>query len=332
MKAAFKKGTEVYLREARLGEMKPDLVRVRVEACGVCGTDLHLDAADTAEHGFGHEVAGEILEVGSAVPWLKPGQKVVLDSSTPCGRCANCRNAEQELCTNLQSFWFTQTFGFAEEMLAPGFCAFPYEGLSPEVACLQEPLGVAIDLVRVADIRPGSNVLLTGLGPIGLMALSLVKQAGAARVFVSDFKDRAGRVSVAERIGVDAVIDPRETPVTDFKFGCRIDRVLVTAPPKTLAAAFQVAAKGAIVAFIGIEYGDGALCTFDANAFHFKKLQLRASFASPALFGPKAVDLLRQGVVDGEAIVSHRFPLDRVADAIQTARRDPAAVKVVVMP
>ena len=81
-----------------------------------------------------------------------------------------------------------------------------------------------------------------------------------------------------------------------------------------------------------IEHGEGAFCTFDANAFHFKKLQLRASFASPALFGPKAVQLLQEKVVDGDAIVSHRFPLGRIQEAMDTARRDPAAVKVVVMP
>lgn len=333
MRAAFKKGRDVQIRDITLRPLGPGEVRVKVDACGVCGTDLHVNpAGDERESGFGHEVAGTILEVGVGVTQLRPGQRVVLDSATPCGRCENCRNARQELCTDIQSFWFTNTFGFAEEMIAPAICAFPCEDLAPEVACLQEPLGVAIDLVRLADITPTSNVLLLGAGPIGLMALALVRRHGARRVFVSEFARAQARCEVAQKFGADRVIDPSVTPLDKVDFGGPIDRILVTTPPPTLKDAFTVACKGGIVAFIGIAYGENAFCRFDANAFHFKKLQLRASFASPALFGPLAVQKLREGVVDGNALVSHRFPLAELSRALDTARTDPRAIKVVITP
>lgn len=299
-----------------------------MEACGICGTDIHTEAREGAVSG--HEVAGTVMELGPGVDTVKIGQPVASDSATPCGYCAACHNGRQELCANLKTFW--GEFGFAPELVIPAISALPSNGLTPEVACLQEPLGVAIDMVRLAAIEPGDNVLLMGNGPIGLMALPLIRRAGARRVFASGFRRRTARMETALKFGAHAFIDPGENPLTTYEFGCPIHRVIVTTPPATLNDAFAVAAKGAIVVFIGIAHGEGAFCRFDANAFHFKKLQLRASFASPALYGPMALDLLREKVVDGKALVSHVFPLDRIAEAFQTAAHDPAAIKVVVKP
>lgn len=332
MKAAFKRGTNVFLKDIELRPLKPGEIRLKVTACGICGSDLLQAPEEQDEAQFGHEITGIILEVGSAVSHLTVGQHIVLDSATPCGRCDNCRNARQELCTDIQSFWSIPSFGLAEEMLSPAICAIPCDDIAPEIACLQEPLGVAIDLVRLADIGVNSNVLIIGPGSIGLMALALVKRAGARHIFVSGHKRRTRRMELAKRFGADAFIDPTETSLEDYNFDCKINRILVTSPPKTLAYAFQVAAKGAVISFIGIAHGDGAFCTFNVNDFHFKKLQLRASFASPALFGPLALQYLREGVVDGKALISHRFPLEKIAEAMDVARNDPSAVKVVVMP
>jgi threonine dehydrogenase-like Zn-dependent dehydrogenase len=331
MKAAFKKNHDVFLKDFELEPLKADEIRLKVDACGICGTDLHVSpSGDQEAFRFGHEIAGTVLEIGTSVTNVEKGQKVVLDSSTPCGYCDECRNARQELCRNVKSLFHLKSFGMAEEMKAPAISAIPYEGLSPEVASLQEPLGVAIDLVRVNDVSIDSNVLIMGAGPIGLMAACLVKKAGASKIFISDFKSKTARMSLAESIGIDGFVDPSECALAEYNFGCEIDRVLVTSPPKTLPSAFDVACKGAIISFIGIGLGDGAFCTFDVNKFHFKKLQLRASFASPALYGPKALKYLKDGVVDGEKFISHVFKLDQVDEAFKAAVQDDA-VKVVVV-
>jgi L-iditol 2-dehydrogenase len=333
MKAAFKKSRKICVKDIPSRPLTPDQIRVRVKACGICGTDLHDNPAEAdQEQLFGHEIGGTIAELGAAVLGLKVGQNVVLDSATPCGRCDACRNARQELCTNIQSFFFTGSFGFAEEVIVPAICAIPCDDLPLDIACLSEPLGVAIDLVRLADIRATSNVLLMGPGPIGLMALALVKRMGARRVFLSAFARATARVEAALKLGVDRIVDPSQIPLDKVDFGCAIDRVLVTTPPPTLNDAFEVACKGGIISFIGIGHGENAYCRFDANAFHFKKLQLRASFASPALYTPLALQYLREGVVNGEAMISHRFRLDQMAEAMDTARDPSKALKVVVQP
>lgn len=333
MKAAFKRGREVCLKDIELRPLTPREIRVRIAACGICGTDLHLDPAQAdQESAFGHEMAGVVAEMGCGVTELQIGQQVVIESATPCGFCERCKNARQELCTDIQSFFYTGYFGFAEEAIMPAITAIPCADLPPDIACLSEPLGVAIDLVRLADIRPDSNVLLLGPGPIGLMALALVKRMGARRVFLSAFKKETARVEVARQFGVDEIFDPSETPLPQVDFGCAIDRILVTTPPPTLQDTFAVACKGGVISFIGIGHGDAAFCHFDANAFHFKKLQLRASFASPALFTPLALQYLREGVVNGPALISHRFPLDQIAEAMAVARDPSQAVKVIVEP
>lgn len=333
MRAAFKTGKTVAVQETTLRALAPDEIRIRVEACGVCGTDLHVDeSAAPKQEPFGHEMAGTILECGAHVTRVTVGQKVVIESSTPCGQCAACRNANQECCANIQSFFCTGTFGFAEEAIVPAINALPYEGMSPAVASLSEPLGVAIDMVRLADLNINSNVLVMGPGPIGLMALALAKQAGVKNLFMSGTSRRPARRKVAEAIGIDGWVDTGSTSVTEYDFGCTIDRVLVTAPPSTLASAFDVAGRNGIISFIGIALGEGAFCRFDANAFHFKKLQLRASFASPALFTPMALEYLARGVVDGEALISHTYGLGDIQKALDVARHDPEAVKVMIAP
>ncbi len=333
MKSAFiRPNGSIVVREMESRSLKPEEIRVKVEACGICGTDLQENHNAEADRQFGHEVAGIVMETGSAVANVKTGDKIVLDSATPCGCCDNCRNTRQELCTNIQSFFFTNSFGFAEEMIAPGICAIRYEGLTPVQASLQEPLGVAIDLCRLSDLGPTNNVLIIGMGPIGLMAQALARRAGVRKIFVSDTRKRVGRFKTATAIGFDAWLDPEEQPIAEYDFQCPIDRIIVTAPPVVLPNAFKLAAKGAIISFLGIGGAGREMCNFNADDFHFKKLQLRASFASPALFGPMAVQFLREKVIDPDLFISHVCKLDDMAAAMDIARRDPQTVKVVVTP
>jgi len=332
IRTAWKQNGTIRVDAFTLRRITPSEIRIKVTACGICGTDLHVTpGGDPKPVQFGHEIAGTILELGSAVMGLTVGQSVALDSSTPCGRCANCRNMQQELCSDIQSFFCINSFGMADEMITPAINAVPAPDMDPAVACLSEPLGVAIDMVRLAEITPASNVLVIGAGAIGLMAIALARRAGARRIYCSQSARRPARCALAAQFGA-TIIDSRRTPLKNYAFDGPINRIMVTAPPAALAEAFSVASKGAIISFIGIEYGAGAECRFDANEFHFKKLQLRASFASPAIFTPQALTFLREGVVDGPALISHRFKLDDVAEAMSVARDAPDALKVIVTP
>ncbi len=333
MKTAYMKGIDnLIIKDADLWDIEDNEIKIAVDACGICGTDVTsaLDGADDFRP-FGHEVAGTIIEVGRNAKNLHIGQKVALESASACGRCLNCRDTKQELCTDVQSFFFKTSFGFAEEMISPAICAIPYEGISPAEACVSEPLGVSIDMHRLADIRIGSHVVVSGLGPIGLMALRLARLSGAEKIYACDLSTAKIRLDMAKQFGADEIIKVDETPLDQYKFDIAPDRFMVSSPPRTLNSMLNIAAKGAIISYIGIKYGEGANVTFNANDFHFKKLQLRASFASPALYTPMALNLIKTGAIDAKALITHQYALSDLSSALKEAAYNTGeALKVVI--
>lgn len=322
------------LEEVPIPEVRDDWALVKVEACGICGTDMHYaNHLATEWQGFGHEVAGVVVAAGKGIRTVREGDRVVLESGSYCGTCEQCRNGRSDLCNRGNNFWRNPTMGFAEYILAPKECLVPYAGLSPEAACLTEPLGVAVDLVRVADIALGDEALALGLGPIGLMALPLMRMRGAAHIYAVN-RSGGRRAQAARALGADTVISTRETPLHKIAFRKGgVDRALVSASVQAISEALPVMNYGGIIAFIGIEYGAGATISFDVNDFHFRKLQLRASHAAPALYFPIALDLLRDGHVDSQQIISHVMPLEQLPAAMQMVRdcRDDV-LKVVIKP
>jgi len=310
----------------------PGEILVQVEACGVCGSDMNSAAATTgAWQAFGHEVAGVVRQAGAGVTNVAPGQRVVLESSSFCGTCALCRNGRVDLCNKAPNFWGRPAMGFSTFMLAPACCAVPYEGLDPVLASLTEAAGVAFDMVKTAGVQLGDRVALIGPGPIGLMAIPLLLRSGAARVLCMGRSRGAKRLEAARALGaetlaVDGALDGQTSLLKGF------NHVLVTAPVSFIPPALSLLAYGGVLTYIGIGTSGGQI-SFDANDFHFRKLQLRASFASPAIYFPVVLELLRTGIIPGGLIVSHRFGLDQI-DAAMKAGRDHKAetIKVVVTP
>jgi len=335
MLAAFVKVPfEFRLEEVDIPAVKENWALVKVEACGICGTDMHYaNHLATEWQGFGHEIAGIVVEVGQGITHVKAGDTVVLESGSYCGTCENCRNGRSDLCTRGNNFWRNPTMGFAEYILAPKECLVPFNGLNFEVACLTEPIGVAVDMVRTADIGLGDEVLALGLGPIGLMAIPLAKMRGAGRIYAVN-RSGGKRVEAALALGADEVILTKDTPLTTntFRKG-GVDRALVSASVDAIGEAMPFMNYGGVMAFIGIQYGERTAITFDANDFHFKKLQLRASHAAPALYFPLVLQLLKDRHVDGDKLISHVMPLDKMADAMKLVRDCREEVlKVVIKP
>lgn len=335
MLAAFVKAPfQVQLREITVPEVRDDWALVKVKACGICGTDLHTARSEAKNwQPFGHEVAGVVVKVGPHVSTVKEGDKVVLESGSFCGHCSLCRNGRVDLCNKAPHFWQNASMGFAGYILAPKECLVPFDGLDFELACLVEPLGVAVDMVYTASIGLGDEVLVLGLGPIGLMSIPLARWSGAARLYAAN-RSGGKRLQVARHYGADEVYVTAGKPLEEIPFRKGgVDRALVSASPQALPKVLRAMNYGGIISFIGIEYGPGATIGFDANEFHFKKLQLRASFASPALYFPLCLQLLKDGHVDGRAIISHVMPLERIAEAMQLLRDEREQVlKIVITP
>jgi L-iditol 2-dehydrogenase len=331
--AYIKAPWECELRTIELPELPPHgEVLIRVEACGICGSDLFaLEEKAKDWQAFGHEVAGVIEQVGSGCEHLVIGQKVVLETSGFCGRCDLCRNGRVDLCRKAPNFWGGAALGFSDHMIVPAACIVPYEGLTPELACLAEPAGVSMDMVLTADIKLGSRVCIIGPGPIGLMAIPLALRSGAIEVVCIGRSHNAKRLDIASQLGAKVV--KVDEPLSErVELHGKFDRVLSTAPVQKLPEALHLLDFGGIISYIGFGVGDTTVA-FDANDFHVRKLQLRSSYASPGIYLPQALEFLKAGIIPGHKIISHIMELEHIGEAINLYQNEKeTTLKIVIRP
>ncbi|MCC7360966.1 MAG: zinc-binding dehydrogenase [Anaerolineales bacterium] len=273
-------------------------VRVRVHACGVCLTEVHL--IDGLQHAaqpprvFGHEIGGVIDAVGPEVIGLAAGMPVV---------CAG-------------------QGGFAEQILRPAEWVFPLPaGVAVERAAQAEPLLCCLAAVKKAELRPGATVLITGVGPIGLMLLQLARNAGAAQVIVSE--PAAARRTLALQLGAAAALDPREAPLPAAVHALTGGRGVAVAfetagVSAALADCLAATAEEGLVVMVGVHAAADRL-TIEPYLFHRRNLTLRASYGATAGIGfGTATQALSQ--IDLEALISHRFDLADITQAFEVAR------------
>lgn len=308
-------------------------VLIRVEACGICGSDLFAAESKAKEwQSFGHEVAGVIEKLGPGCDGLQVGQKVVLESSSFCGQCEVCRNGRVDLCRSAPHFWGRPALGFSEYMTVPVCCVVPYEGLSPEVACLAEPAGVSLDMVKTAGIELGSLVCIIGPGPIGLMAIPLALRSGAVQVVCIGRSGNSKRLEMAKELGAEVlVVDGPLSGRTDLHK--KFDRVLTTAPLHFLGDALPLLAFGGIISYIGFGASGDEKIELDVNDFHVRKLQLRASYASPGIYLPMVLEFMKAGVIPGDKIISHVLELDQMEEAMRLCSKEKeTTLKIVIRP
>ena len=335
MKSAYVKSPYQFeIRDIVLREIGPDEVLVEVKACGICGSDIHTASSQAPDWiPFGHEVAGIVKKIGQHVENVKVGDRVVMESSTFCRYCSNCRNGRVDLChAGPNTMFKSDPGGFGEYIIAAKEQVVDIGEIPFEEAALIEPMGVAFDLLYTADIKLNDDVLVVGLGPIGLMTLKLAKLSGARNIYAAALSTSEKRIHTAMKFGADAVINPDKINLEEYHFARGgVDKVLVTAPPKTIPSALKTLNFGGIAAYLGFGYGDENI-TINANDFHFKRLQLRASFAAPALYFPRCIDMISSGMIDVKELISHRFKLENIKQAMETLRDNKAdTIKMVML-
>jgi len=314
-------------------------VLVRVTGCGICGTDLHfLRAMNRDWTPLGHEISGRVEEVGAGVSRFRPGDSVIVENNTACGVCDACKNGESRYCSSIWTFMNDQA-GIGDYVCVPEASLQKYRNLTPRQASLAEPLTVAIDVTLRADIPLNGEVAIWGAGPIGIMACQIAKLRGARRVFLvgspRDNLHNRFRLELAREFGADVTFIGNENAVDEIKRATNdgVDRVLMTAPPSAIPDALRACRFGGIVALIGLEERAGETVVLDINAFHFQKLQLRASHAIPNHYFPIALDLLARRVINPDRLITHVFQLNEFPRAFEIANHpDERVGKVVVEP
>ena len=323
----------------------PGEVLLRVAIVGICGSDLHTfrygDIGDVTVGGPfipGHEFSAEVLAVGEEArdgpgESLIAGRRVAVDPAASCGCCDMCRVGNPNLCRDLRfaGLW-PEDGALRERAIFPARSCYPLpESLSMEEGALLEPLGVAIHAVDLAKVRAGQSVAVLGCGPIGLLIARLCRLAGAGDIFASDPVPE--RLRAAQRWGVDKVIDPRDSdPVETIRSltGSRGVEVVFEAAwaGETAEQAVEIADSGGRVIFIGIPRDD--TLSFRHSAARRKGLTLLMCRRMRHAY-PRAIALALSRVIDLKPLVSHRFPLDRCAEAfVLNADYRDGAMKVII--
>jgi len=307
---------------------------VRVHACGICGTDIHI------LHGEyivkfpvipGHEFSGEIVEIGSEVTNVSVGDRVTIDPNIVDHTCHFCRRGQIHLCENLSAVGVNFDGGFAEYCVVPAVQAYKVpDSVSLDEAAMTEPLACCIHGIDRAGIRPGDTMVVLGAGAIGNMLMQLARNAGAACVIVSE--PHENKRELAKKMGADVAIDPSTEDVASViaeltRVGA--DVVVESAGRvETAELAPKLARRGGTILQFGVVSPDKRASLLPYDIF-YKELTIVGSFVNPYTHA-RAIQALAERQVDVQPLISHRFTLDEFPEAIRVAQTQDAEKVLVV--
>jgi 2-desacetyl-2-hydroxyethyl bacteriochlorophyllide A dehydrogenase len=297
---------------------QPTQIVVRVECCGICGTDLHILAGEFPPTPYpiipGHEFAGTVVARGADVrPDLPVGARVAVDPSLYCGYCRKCRAGRDNLCENWAAIGDTVDGAFAEFVAVPAVNAYRLpDHLDAQYGAMAEPLACAVHGIRRLGPVSGDPVVVIGAGTMGLMMLQLLLHAGAGPVAVVD---RVGeRLEVARKLGAaQAVTDAGA--LDEARFGVAVD---ATGVPEAIETAIGLLDRGGRMLVFGVSPAEAAIRVSPFRVYN-DEITITGSMAILRSFG-QAVDLLASGAVDPRPLLGEPLPLERWGEAVDRVR------------
>lgn len=317
VKTEAKKGAE--LQEVPIPECGPEQVLVEVETTSICGTDLHIyEWNNWAEQNInppqimGHEVAGEVIEVGERVEAVEKGDFISAETHIPCGHCYQCKTGKEHICDNMQILGVDKDGVFAEYAVIDEVDVWKNSPqISAEYAPLQEPMGNAIDTILAGDVA-GKNILITGAGPAGLIAVGVARAFGATKIIVSEPNDY--RRDIALEMGADKVVNPLEEDLEKIVLAetndIGVDFVAeMSGNEMALNQSLKLITAGGRMGLLGLPDDDVSL---DLNSdVIFKGITL-VGVTGRQMFDTwfTAKRLLESGRVDLDPVITHTFPLE----------------------
>ncbi|MCG6903481.1 MAG: L-idonate 5-dehydrogenase [Rhodobacter sp.] len=306
----------------------PGEVQINIASGGICGSDLHY-----YNHGgfgtvrlrepmvLGHEVSGHVAALGEGVDSLRVGQLVAVSPSRPCGDCRYCQAGMQNQCLNMRFYGSAMPFphiqgAFRQVLVANAVQCAPADGLTSGEAAMAEPLAVCLHATRNAGPMLGKSVLVTGCGPIGVLAILCARRAGADQIVATDLSDFT--LNMARNAGADTVFNMSDA--SDAMAGFSADKghfdVLFecSGAQAALAGAIPAMRPGGVIVQLGLS-GDMTLPMMAVTA---KELQLRGSFRFHQEFFT-GVSLMQKGLIDVKPLITHTLPLTEAVTAFELA-------------
>ncbi len=318
MKALVKSKKEagLWLEELPVPKCGPNDVLIKVRQTGICGTDIHIYNWDEWSQrtipvpmGIGHEFMGEIAELGSEVTGFTVGERVSAEGHITCGGCRNCRAGKRHLCRNTIGLGVNRQGSFAEYVTIPAFNVFKLPNEIPDhLAAFFDPLGNAVHTALSFDVV-GEDVLITGAGPIGVMAVPICKHIGARHVVITDVNEY--RLDLAKKMGATRAVNVAKESLDDvMKQLGMVEGFDVGLEMSGNGAAFKQMFKamnhGGRVAILGIPPGEIAI---DWSQVIFKGLVLKGVYGREMFETWYKMTAMLQSGLDISPVVTHRFPI-----------------------
>ncbi|WP_455436197.1 zinc-dependent alcohol dehydrogenase family protein [Hungatella hathewayi] len=325
------------VRDVPIPETGAHDVLIRVTACGICGTDVHIYHGDKGSADvcppviLGHELAGVVEKVGEAVTNVKPGDHVTVDPNIYCGNCHYCQIGKKQLCENLFAIGVNRNGGFAEYCMVPETQCFILNDRIPlRYGAMTEPLACCLHGIDRAGIKQGDTVCIIGGGAIGLIMVQLARLAGATKVVLSE--PVVLRQQVGLELGADAVIDPVHEKITqrlqEISGMPGADVVIeCVGTPVAVGQAFQAAKRGATLLIFSVPQA-GSVYDLHLEEIYQKELTIIGSMINPDTHG-RAAAMINSGIIQFDSIITHSFPVDQVEEAVLMQMKN-ESIKVIV--
>ncbi len=299
-------------------------VLIKINRTAICGTDIHIFQWDDwasktipVPMAVGHEFAGEIVECGAEVRGFAPGDRVSAEGHITCGTCRNCRAGRRHLCQNTTGIGVNRAGAFAEYLAVPAFNVFKLpDAISDDMAAILDPLGNATHTALSFDLV-GEDVLITGAGPIGIMAVAIARYAGARHIVITDVNDY--RLDLAKKMGASVALNVSRESIADTMQQLGMEEgfdvgMEMSGNPQAFRDLLKSMHHGGQVALLGIPPGDTAI---DWNDVIFKGLVLKGVYGREMFETWYKMSSMLQSGLNIEPVITHHFSVDEYLPAFE---------------
>jgi len=340
MKAAMLYGVkDLRIEDIPVPEIRAGEVLVKIKAATTCGTDLKIFQRGYVKKViklpavFGHEWAGEVVQVGKGLDWPKEGMRIRAGNSAPCLHCSMCQKGKFNLCENMIWLWgaYAEYIKVPARMVLVNMQEIP-QHVSYEEAAIAEPLACVLHGAEEAGVKLGDTVTIIGAGPIGLLHLLTAKKKGAGKIISVDLVE--GRLSFAEKLGADETINAGKENVLEkvrqLTDGYGADVVVeAIGLPATWEQALKLVRKGGTV----LEFGGcppGTEFKVDTELLHYGEVTVRGAFHATPLHFKKALNLIASRTIDVRPLVTRKMPLEEIKEAFEILSTTKSEIKIAI--
>ena len=342
MKAAMLYGVkDLRIQDVPVPKLEANEVLVRVKAATTCGTDLkifqrgYIEKIIKLPSVFGHEWAGDVVEIGESLEWPKKGMRVRAGNSAPCLHCTMCQKGKYNLCEDMIWLWgaYAEYIKVPARMVLVNMQEIPSH-VSYEEAAITEPLACVLHGIEEARVRLGDIVVIIGAGPIGLLHLLAVKKIGVEKAIVIDLVE--DRLNFAKKLGADETINGKKTDVSEtvrrLTNGYGADVVIeAIGLPATWEQALKLVRKGGTV----LEFGGcspGTEIKVDAEMLHYGETTVLGAFHTTPLHFRKALNLIASRTIDVKPLITRRMQLEEIREAFEILGTSKNEIKIALNP